>query len=142
MYSLPNTRFFDFTNITQNVFWLTVGWTIPYVWKKINVPLKSKNLWYDLKALKYQILGNYEYWRISQKCGDDMHEMTKVHLKYLTKQLLAEVKNKLTKEQRLILSLIIHTAYPKELLLKNFGKTKLDIRNELNVEKFFQTVFA
>ena len=135
----------DLTEIGKSLSWVFIGHGIIYGLKKLQIPLKSKQLYFGLRGLKYLFLFNYEGWKISRKRKGPKfmnYEMSKKEKQYFCQMMLSDVatQSKIDDDSQRILQLLIQQAYP-EAFRKIFGETKSEIRARLNIEKFFQTVF-
>jgi hypothetical protein len=150
--SLPRTTNFidifniDLTEIGKSLSWIFIGHGLIYALKKLQIPLKSKQLYFGLRGLKYQLLYNYEGWRISRKRKGPKYmnyEMSKKEKQYFCQMMLSDVaiKSDLDEDNQRFLQLLVQQAYP-EAFRKIFGETKAEIRARLNIKKFFQTVFV
>ena len=76
MYLPNNSNFIDISNIdaswiVNGVSWIIIAKTFDHAWKRLQIPLKLNRFYFGLRGLKYEILYNYEGWRISRKRNTD-----------------------------------------------------------------------
>lgn len=71
------------------------------------------------------------------------YEMSKKELQHFCQMLIsgARVNPNMTDDGQKILWMFVKQAYP-EKFKKIFGETKSEIQSRLNIEKFFENVFA
>lgn len=136
----------DFTEIAKGFSWIFVGHGLIFVLKRLQLQLKLNQFYFGLRELKYQFLYNYEGWRISRKRKGPSYmnyEMSKKELQHFTEMLLsnARANPNMDNDSQRILWMFVKQAYP-ESFRKIFGETKSEIQARLNIEKFFQNVFA
>ena len=145
------SNFIDITNvdvswIVQGFLWIFIGKVLDFVWKRLNITLKSKQFYFGLRGLKYQFLYNYEGWRISRKRKGSKYinyTMSKKERQYFCQMLISDlmINPKMDDEGQRILQLFVKSAYP-EGFRRIFGETKYEVRARINIEKFFQINFA
>jgi len=117
---------------------------LKYAWRKFQIPLKTKNLYYQMKIFKCNFLITYEDWRISRKCGYDSHAMTKIQMSYLCERIVTEMAldpESFTRDGIEIFARLLHQTHPK-IFKEIFGESIPEIQARLNIEKFFHNVFA
>jgi hypothetical protein len=132
--------------IANGIFWIFAGKSIDYTWKRLQIPIKSRQFYFGLRGLKYQFLYNYEGWKISRKRKDLKcmnYEMSKKELQHYCQIMLsyAMANPNMDDDSQRILWLFVKQAYP-DRFRAIFGETKSEIQARLNIERFFQNVFV
>jgi len=151
MFIPRSSNFIDISNIdtswiVNGVSWIIIAKTFDYTWKRLQIPLKSKQFYFGLRGLKYQFLYKYEGLRISRKRKGPWfmnHEMSKIEKHYFCQMLLSDMRanpDQAEKGWKMFYELFRQT-YP-EKFREMFGESKSAIQARLNIEKFFQNVFA
>ena len=146
---------FDPTNLLNIDFQRIIDFITAYffakgldvVFKKVNLHNKARFCYYALRSIKYQILYIYEGWRIDRKSGYANsfinRSLSKTEQYYLLQQIISGILYKPGEapEGFKIWWPLFKNLYP-ERFKEFFGESKSEIQAKLNIERFFQNVFA
>lgn len=124
-----------------------LGKGVDLIFKKVNLWDKLRFSYYSLRCFKYEILYNYSGWKLDRKSGYAKkfinRQLSKTEQYYLMQQIVSGILYKPEKatEAFNVWWPLFKNVHP-EKFREFFGESKDAIQAKLNIQKFFQNVFA